>query len=81
MSRENWIELVSKHYDYTLYHDGAGNYFLEVLSGGIATVMYLLRLNQDEVRCYQADGNDFIEQLARSVSKYPSKYSERIISQ
>jgi len=61
---------------YSLEHDGSG-FILSVLCGGFAMYEVKIRLTEQETDSYRAQGKEFLDGLARSVSNSPNQFKER----
>ena len=69
-------EILKKSWNYTLFENNEF-YFLCVVCGGVAMFEINIKLTQDEKTEYEKSGESFIDNLARDIQNYPSKYAER----
>lgn len=69
-------EIARSEYFWILYKTDVG-YHLSVLCGRSAIYSLEFELNEEEIRCYEAQGHSYIEHLASQVQSNPKRYSER----
>jgi hypothetical protein len=71
-------EVINSPWNYILIeHDE--NYRLSVLCGTSAMYNVNIMLSSQEVTQYRRHGINFVDDLAKDIQTYPSKYSDRII--
>ena len=62
--------LIEKFHRYRFLKNVKTNkFYLKVVCGGIGTYERVIELNENEIRCYEAYGDSYIESLARKVMK------------
>lgn len=66
--------LVDRDRMYALTRDGAGDLYLEVVSGGIAMENVVVKLNDYEAGQYVKDGKPFLDRLALDIARNREKY-------
>jgi len=62
-------ELIDREQRYELVSDAEGNYFLEVLCGGVGMYEVRIELTEAQVARYHEAGREFLHELALRVRK------------
>ena len=68
--------LINKEWAYTLFEQ-AGNLLLSVVCGTVAVFTVTVKLNPQEVRAFEQQGESFIDQLAQQIADDPQSYQHR----
>ena len=63
---------------YALTSDDASKY-LEVMCGGLAMEMCVVRLTQDEVLNYEQEGKEYLDTLAGEIARNRSRFADRTV--
>jgi hypothetical protein len=79
MKKENWVKISEKYFEYALYSDESGKFYLEVVGGGILMSIFYVELTQVEMNEFQLEGEIFLEALSRDILKRTSKYEPRLL--
>ena len=67
----------NKERDYDLFEESDGTFVISVLCGTIGLYQARVRLNDEETRRYQEEGQNFLDDLATRIRK-ESKYQPRM---
>ncbi len=69
----------SQQHEYDLLEEPNGSLVIVVLCGTIGIYEARVRLNEEEVRRYQAEGTEFLDDLATRIRKEESRFKARMI--
>ncbi|RZJ60014.1 MAG: hypothetical protein EOO45_24940 [Flavobacterium sp.] len=72
-------ELSGRSWDYTLYRNGA-DLILSVVCGTVGIYEVNVKLDKEETRRYEGEGEDYIATFAKSVRNDPNEYTSRHIN-
>lgn len=64
---------------YAFTKDEADQFFLEVVTGGVAMETIVVPLNKEEMMSYSERGKPFLDDLALDVCRETEKYRERVL--
>jgi hypothetical protein len=62
-----------------LLDESTGEYFIDVVCGGVATYLVRLKLTDDEVEAFKLDSGA-LDSLAERVSYSPDSFADRTVS-
>lgn len=72
-------EILKKNWSYKLFEDNE-QFYLKVLCGSVALFDITIKLNNEELYCYNTEGEAFIERFVKEIQYSPSKFSDRNIN-
>ena len=72
-------ELIKKNWSYTFFERDI-SYILQVMCGSVAMYEITIMLDPNEEIRYKKEGESFIDNLAKDIQTYPSKYTKRNIN-
>jgi len=69
-------KVIDKSWNYVLYKSDE-DYLLDVLCGSVGMYQLKIWLNTSEKESYLLRGEDYIDELARTIQRNPSSFKER----
>jgi hypothetical protein len=69
----------SEQHEFDLFEEPNGSLVISVLCGTVGLYEVRVRLNEDEIGRYQAEGVESLDDLATRIRKDESKFKSRMI--
>ncbi len=70
-------KIIESTWDYLLEKDDNGDLIFEVVCGTVAIYTISFRLNEEEVKGWETEGERFLRHLSYQVRDYPDEFIKR----